>query len=80
MGILCRHLDFIIFVGVVGLIVGHDVSALASKDFCQVVRSPTHMSGSCIDHIYVLKDTVCDTRVIPVPYSQHAAIQIKIKM
>jgi endonuclease/exonuclease/phosphatase (EEP) superfamily protein YafD len=56
------------------------IKALASKDFCQVVRSPTHMSGSCIDHIYVLKDTACDTRVIPVPYSQHAAIQIKIKM
>ena len=52
------------------------------KDFYQVVHSRTHISGSCIDHIHVQKDTVpvCDARVIPVSYSHHAAIQIKIKM
>ncbi|VDI11782.1 Hypothetical predicted protein [Mytilus galloprovincialis] len=56
------------------------IKALATKDFCQVVHSPTHISGSCIDHMYILKDKVYDARVIPVPYSQHAAIQIRINM
>lgn len=56
------------------------LKALATKDFSQVVHSPTHISGSCIDHIYILKHTEAEARVIPVPYSQHAAIQVKIKM
>lgn len=52
---------------------------LAAKDFHQVVCHPTHVSGSCIDHIYIKKEYIYDIRLLPVPYSQHAGIQINIK-
>lgn len=52
---------------------------LAAKDFHQVVCHPTHVSGSCIDHIYIKKEYIYDIRLLPVPYSQHAGIQVNIK-
>ncbi|KAH3830274.1 hypothetical protein DPMN_103515 [Dreissena polymorpha] len=46
-------------------------TALKSLHFQQVVQSPTHRSGACLDHIYTRKIDCMDTCVSATYYSDH---------
>lgn len=48
------------------------------KNYIQIKKCSTHISGSCIDHVYIQRDVNYEIRTIPVPYSQHAAVRTKI--
>lgn len=54
------------------------IKAMLDRNYKQIVKYSTHISGSCIDHVYIQRDVAYEVRTIPVPYSQHVAIQTKI--
>ena len=43
----------------------------------QIVPEPTHIQGSCLDHIYTNRHDNVEVRVIPVTFSPHVAVQIR---
>ena len=48
------------------------------RGFVQIVPEPTHIQGSCLDHVYVNRREGVDIRVIPVTFSPHSAVQMLI--
>ena len=46
------------------------------RGFVQLVPEPTHIQGSCLDHVYVNRRNGVEVHVIPVTFSPHAAVQI----
>lgn len=53
-------------------------SELLRRNFVQHVHTPTHSSGSCLDHIYSFDMYVADLRVIPCYYSDHHWLSCKL--
>ena len=65
-------------------VLGKSVAALswALKNFIQIVKEPTHLSGSLIDHVYIHQDLLGNVNVkvknFDVYFSDHDAIQISL--
>ena len=53
------------------------------SEYTQVVKEPTHLSGSLLDHIYVrntvLQEFYISTSVINLYFSDHDAIRLKLQ-
>lgn len=47
-----------------------------NRGFVQIVPEPTHIQGSCLDHVYINRHDKVEVRVIPVTFSPHSAVQI----
>ena len=78
-----RHADIILGdfnINVLVKPVGTLSSAL--KNFIQIVREPTRLSGSLIDHVYIHQDLLGNVNVevknFDVYFSDHDAIQISL--
>ena len=65
-------------------VLGKPVAALswALKNFIQIVKEPTHLSGSLIHHVYIHQDLLGNVNVevknFDVYFSDHDAIQISL--
>ena len=65
-------------------VLGKPVATLSSalKNFTQIVKEPTHLSGSLIDHVYIHQDLLGNVNVevknFDVYFSYHGAIQISL--
>ena len=63
---------------------GKPVATLSSalKNLIQIVKEPTHLSGSLIDHVYIHQDLLGNVNVevknFDVYFSDHDAIQISL--
>ena len=78
-----RHVDIILGdfnINVLGKPVAKLSSALGN--FIQIVKEPTHLSGSLIDHVYIHQDLLGNVNVkvknFDVYFSDHDAIQISL--
>ena len=63
---------------------GEPVATLSSAltNFIQIVKEPTHLSGSLIDHVYIHQDLFrnvnAEVKNFDVYFSEHDAIQISL--
>ncbi|KAK3100565.1 hypothetical protein FSP39_021862 [Pinctada imbricata] len=55
-------------------------SFMISKNFKQVVTSPTTENGTLIDHVYVSKNLDVTTNIIPTYYSDHEAVHVHVNI
>ncbi|KAK3088416.1 hypothetical protein FSP39_018892 [Pinctada imbricata] len=55
-------------------------SFMISKNFRQVVTSPTTENGTLIDHVYVSENLDVTTKIIPTYYSDHEAVHVHVKI
>ena len=57
-------------------------SSSALTNFIQIVKEPTHLSGSLIDHVYIHQDLLgivnAEVKNFDVYFSDHDAIQISL--
>ena len=65
-------------------VLGKPVATLSSAltNFIHIVKEPTHLSGSLIDHVYIHQDLLGNANVevknFDVYFSDHDAIQISL--
>ena len=78
-----RHVDIILGdfnINLLGKLVATSSSALTN--FIQIVKEPTHLSGSLIDHVYIHQDLFrnvnAEVKNFDVYFSDHDAIQISL--
>ena len=78
-----RHVDIILGdfnINLLGKPVATSSSALTN--FIQIVKEPTHLSGSLIDHVYIHQDLLgivnAEVKNFDVYFSDHDAIQISL--
>ncbi|KAK3104347.1 hypothetical protein FSP39_000070 [Pinctada imbricata] len=55
-------------------------SFMISKNFKQVVTSPTTENGTLIDHVYVSENLDVTTSIMPTYYSDHEAVHVHVKI
>ena len=57
-------------------------SSSALTNFIQIVKEPTHLSGSLIDHVYIHQDLLgnvnSEVKNFDLYFSDHDAIQISL--